>query len=96
MEVLELAEDVRMVNPSCPECAGAMESMGRGKGYRCRRCGHRDPNLEKQPVTVDRGLEVGLYIPPPKAQRHLTKPLSRYGREKEYLPGDLFQPWHGV
>ena len=96
MEVLGLAEDVRMVNPSCPECAGAMESMGRGKGYRCRRCGHRDSNLEKQQVVVDRGLEVGLYIPPAKAQRHLTKPLSRYGREKEYLPGELFQPWHGV
>lgn len=96
MEVLGLAEDVRMVNPACPECAGAMESMGRGKGYRCRRCGHRDSNLEKQPVVVDRGLEVGLYIPPLKAQRHLTKPLSRYGREKEYVPGELFQPWHGA
>lgn len=96
MEVLKLAEDVQMVNPACPECAGAMESMGRGKGYRCRRCGHRDSNLEKQPVVVDRGLGVGLFIPPAKAQRHLTKPLSRYGREKEYLPGELFQPWHGV
>jgi tRNA(Ile2)-agmatinylcytidine synthase len=73
-----------------------MESMGRGKGYRCRRCGHRDSNLEKQPVVVDRGLGVGLFIPPLKAQRHLTKPLSRYGREKEYLPGELFQPWHGA
>ncbi len=96
MEVLKVAEDMRMVNPACPECSGAMESMGRRKGYRCRRCGHRDSNLEKQPVVVDRGLEVGLYIPPLKAQRHLTKPLSRYGREKEYMPGELFQPWHGA
>ena len=95
MEVLELAEEVRMVNPSCSECSGAMESMGRGKGYRCRRCGHRDPNLEKQPFVVDRGLELGLYIPPAGAQRHLTKPLSRYGKEKEYIPDVLFKPWHG-
>ena len=95
MEVLGLAEDVRMVNPACPECSGVMESMGKGKGYRCRRCGHRDSDLGKQSVVVDRGLEVGLYIPPAGAQRHLTKPLSRYGREKEYTPGELFQPWHG-
>ena len=96
MEVLKLAEDVQLVNPACPECSGTMESMGRGKGYRCRRCGHRDSNLEKHPVVVDRGLEVGLYIPPAKAQRHLTKPLSRYGMEKEYMHGELFQPWHGA
>ena len=96
MEVLGLAEDVRMVNPSCPECSGAMESMGQGKGYRCRRCGHRDSDLEKQPVVADRGLEFGVYMPPAGAQRHLTKPLSRYGREKEYVPGELLQPWHGV
>jgi len=95
MEVLGLAEDIRMANPVCPECSGAMESMGRGKGYRCRRCGHRDSNLEKQQVVVDRGLKVGLYIPTAGAQRHLTKPLSRYGREKEYTQGELFQPWYG-
>jgi tRNA(Ile2)-agmatinylcytidine synthase len=96
MEVLELSEDLQMVNPACPYCAGAMESMGRGKGYRCRRCGYRDSKLGKQPVVVDRELEVGLYIPPAGAQRHLTKPLSRYGKEKEYVPGELFQPWHGA
>ena len=93
MEVLRLAPDVRYVNPSCPSCGGGMESMGQGKGLRCRRCGLRDGQLRKLTVEVDRPLEPGLYIPPPKAQRHLTKPLARYGREKEYVPGELYEPW---
>jgi tRNA(Ile2)-agmatinylcytidine synthase len=94
MEVLRLAPDVLLVNPACPSCGGSMESMGRGKGFRCRRCGFRDGELRKLPVEAERPLEPGLYIPPPKAQRHLTKPLARYGREKEYAPGELYEPWH--
>jgi tRNA(Ile2)-agmatinylcytidine synthase len=94
MEVLSLATDVRHVNPTCPSCGGSMESMGREKGFRCRRCGLRDGQLRKLVVELERQLKPGLYIPPPKAQRHLTKPLARYGREKEYIPGELYEPWH--
>jgi len=94
MEVLSLASDVRHVNPSCPSCGGSMESMGREKGFRCRRCGLRDGRLRKLVVEVERQLELGLYVPPQKAQRHLTKPLARYGREKEYIPGELYELWH--
>jgi len=94
LEVLRLAPDVRRVNPSCPGCGGGMESMGRGKGFRCRRCGFRDGQLRKLAVEEERSLELGLYVTPPKAQRHLTKPLARYGREKEYVPGELYEPWH--
>ena len=94
MEVLSLAPDVRRVNPSCPDCGGSMESMWREKGFRCRSCGFRDGRLRKLAVEAERQLEPGLYIPPPKAQRHLTKPLARYGREKEYVPGELHEPWH--
>jgi tRNA(Ile2)-agmatinylcytidine synthase len=94
LEVLRLAPDVRHVNPSCPSCGGGMESMGRGKGFRCRRCGFRDGQLRKLAVEEERSLELGLYVTPPKAQRHLTKPLIRYGREKEYVPGELYEPWH--
>ncbi len=82
LEVTGLAADIRLVNPSCPICGSGMESMGTRKGFRCRRCGHRDGSMEKEEVEMERALERGLYIPPPKAQRHLTKPLSRYGREK--------------
>ncbi len=95
LEVLRLAPDLRQVNPLCPECGGGTESMGRGQGYRCRRCGRRHRGLTKRVVEVDRGLVPGLYLPPPRAQRHLTKPLERYGKEKSgYVPGGLYEPWH--
>jgi len=95
LEVLHLAQDIRLMNPLCPECGGGMESMGRGKGYRCRRCGFRDQGLTKRVVEEARGLALGLYLPPPRAQRHLTKPLERYGREKNrYVHGELYDPWH--
>ena len=97
LEVLHLAPDIRLFNPLCPECGCRMESMGRGKGYRCRRCGLRGPSLTKQVVEVERGLAPGLYIPPPRAHRHLTKPWERYGREKSlHIPAGLYEPWHRV
>lgn len=95
LEVLRLAPEVRLVNPVCPACGGGMESMGRGKGFRCRRCGFRDGRLRKRAVEVERKLALGLHVPPPRAQRHLTKPLERYGRERSgYVAEELFEPWH--
>ncbi len=82
------------MNPRCPRCGRGMESMGFEKGHRCRKCGFRGPDLEKVELTIARGLEPGLYLPPPRAHRHLTKPLERYGREKEHEPGPLHEPWH--
>lgn len=95
LEVLRLAPDMRFVNPSCPACGGGMESMGRDKGFRCRRCGYKDGRLRKKAVEEERRLEPGLHIPPPRAQRHLAKPLVRYGREKGgTAPEELYEPWH--
>ena len=82
LEVRGLARDLSEVNPKCPECGGSMESMGRGKGFRCRRCGFRGPKMEKATVELERQIETGLFMPPPRAQRHLSKPKVRYGREK--------------
>ncbi len=82
LEVLGLARDLRKVNPTCPECGGSMESMGRGKGFRCRRCGFRGSKMEKLTVELERQIDEGLFMPPPRAQRHLSKPEVRYGREK--------------
>jgi tRNA(Ile2)-agmatinylcytidine synthase len=56
--------------------------MGRNKGYRCKKCGHRDKKAVKITRPIIRGITEELYMPPPRAHRHLTKPLSRYGIEK--------------
>jgi len=85
LEVLDLAQEVVYANPFCPACGGRMESTGRGEGYRCRRCRFREPLGQQVSSTVARLIERGLYLPPARSQRHLSKPLGRYGLERPYL-----------
>ena len=94
LEALSLAVEQRLVNPRCPACGGATESMGRGQGLRCKKCGHREVGLTKVTEEVPRGIKPGIYLPPPRAERHLTKPFKRYGREHRGTPEKLAAPWH--
>ncbi|RLG85748.1 MAG: DNA-binding protein [Thermoprotei archaeon] len=85
--------------PICPICGASMESLGRGKGYRCRRCGFRTKDVSKRRACLPRLVSRGLYAPPPSAMKHLTKPPSRIGREKLYIrriPLDLGSPYLNV
>ncbi|MCL2148887.1 MAG: tRNA(Ile)(2)-agmatinylcytidine synthase [Methanomassiliicoccaceae archaeon] len=70
----------KVSNPSCPGCGRAMESVGRGKGYRCRGCRESAP----APVVrkAARWVREGWYEPPEAARRHLSKPLRRMGEEQ--------------
>jgi tRNA(Ile2)-agmatinylcytidine synthase len=95
LEVLSLAEKVKLKNPRCPECGGGTESMGSGQGYRCKKCGYRGKELAKEVIVEPRELKLGVYLPDRDAHRHLTKPLERYGRERPYVEGPLFEPWTG-
>ena len=81
--VLELAEIIEMRNPLCRNCSKRMKSEGKDKGFQCKRCKLREPyTIQKANIHLPRKIQVGLYIPTPKAHRHLTKPLHRYGLEK--------------
>lgn len=75
LEVVRLAALVRATPPKCPACGRNMESAGRGRGYRCRRCGAR----RRMPVfgLAERGIGPGLYEVPPSARRHLAKQIIR-------------------
>jgi tRNA(Ile2)-agmatinylcytidine synthase len=95
LEVLKLARDIKLVNPHCPECGRSTESMGKEQGFRCKVCGNRKIGFTKVEEEVKRSLQLGVYLPPIRAERHLTKPLKRYGRERTYTPTPLHQPWHG-
>lgn len=90
--ILKLKEKLIQVNPRCPSCGKRMESAGRGQGYRCRRC--KTVCSSKLNLRMERGMEPGLYLPPPRAHRHLTKPLRRYGREKNSPPKNMIEVWH--
>jgi tRNA(Ile2)-agmatinylcytidine synthase len=78
LEVLSLAEDIRYENPRCPDCRLRCESMGRAKGFRCRRCSTRYPGASRIAIVKKRGISAGIFLPPPRAHRHLTRPASRY------------------
>lgn len=65
-------------NPICTKCGKHMKSVGKGKGYRCIKCGttakEEDATFEK----VERGIKPGFYEVDVVARRHLSKPLKRF------------------
>lgn len=69
--------------PRCPYCGGSLESLGRGRGRRCRSCGtvFRAVEVEHLLATGERGI----YIPRPGEWRHLFKPP-----DLEAWPSSLF------
>ena len=85
LSVLELASTFDIINPVCKICNKRMKSEGRNKGYQCDKCKFKDSRAAKILIAKERSIRTGLYIPTPKAHRHLTKPLQRYGIEKSQL-----------
>jgi len=94
LRILKLARKVTLRNPPCPKCGRRTESMGRGQGFRCGKCGLRSPRLRKVALEAPREVREGLYVTAPRSQRHLTKPLCRYGREKSRSSGKMIREWH--
>lgn len=84
LDVLSLLT-TSQVNPSCPKCGKRMKSEGKNKGFQCKRCGTKKNSLTK--VYILRKVSPGIYLPPPRAMRHLTKPFQRYGQEKASWDG---------
>ncbi|HZY93702.1 MAG TPA: tRNA(Ile)(2)-agmatinylcytidine synthase [Candidatus Bathyarchaeia archaeon] len=75
LEILQLADDLRFFNPVCAGCNARCESMGRNQGFRCRKCGRKYPDSSRVPVLQYRTLVPGMYLPPVRARRHLTRPI---------------------
>jgi len=94
VKILKLAPKIVFHNPLCPRCGRRMESMGTGKGFRCGKCGFRSLELKKIAVQEQRNVKKELYITSPRSQRHLTKPLCRYGHEKFGKPEEMIKDWH--
>jgi tRNA(Ile2)-agmatinylcytidine synthase len=95
INILALAPKIVLQNPMCPKCGKRLKSMGKGKGFRCEKCGARFNDAEKVQTAVERGLKAGLYVTSTRSQRHLTKPLSRYGLEKHHAEAKgMIENWH--
>jgi len=80
--------------PKCPECGKRMKSAGRGQGFKCVKCGYKDLEITKIETPHERELHTGLYLPPARAQRHLTRPFSRISRKNSGVPKELATKWH--
>jgi tRNA(Ile2)-agmatinylcytidine synthase len=85
LEVTGLVDTVRVENPSCSSCGTRCESMGKGQGFRCRKCKVRLPKTSRVQRLELRKITLGAYLPPPRAHRHLTKPASRNGIHRQTL-----------
>ncbi len=83
IEIRHLIDKFVLENPPCPSCRKHMKSAGIGQGFRCAKCSIVSRNYRKLLVKRSRSVSPGTYAPALKAHRHLTKPLSRYGREKK-------------
>ena len=95
INILRLAPKVELENPFCPNCGKRLKSMGKNQGYRCEKCGGKYADLTKQKIDVCRQLKLGLYVTSTRSQRHLTKPLRRYGLEKtQNEPKLMITKWH--
>jgi len=82
IRIIKLAFTFVLRNPICPVCGKRMKSMGKGQGFECKKCGFHGRNLKKSVLEKERLIKPGLYVTSPRSQRHLTKPLRRYGLEK--------------
>jgi len=74
IDVLELVEKVDRENPVCASCGGRYESMGRGQGFRCKKCRHRNYTTATIRTASARNLELNTYTAVVAARRHLTRP----------------------
>jgi len=82
IKITSLAPVYEYLNPIC-DCGKRMKSAGKGKGYKCPRCGSKMPTGSEEDVEVREKREIGrmikpgFYEVPPSARRHLSKPLVR-------------------
>ncbi len=77
VEVISLAPLTKKENPKCPKCGKRMKSEGKNKGYSCKACKLKAPPAAAKTVKLDRGIERGRFEVPPRARRHLARPLVR-------------------
>ncbi|MEJ2272594.1 MAG: tRNA(Ile)(2)-agmatinylcytidine synthase, partial [Candidatus Bathyarchaeota archaeon] len=94
IDILHLEPMISFVNPICPECGKRLKSNGTNQGFKCNKCGFSSLKCSKLPQKIERELECKLYITSPRSQRHLTKPYSRYGKEKTCPPNQLIENWY--
>ncbi|MCW3974980.1 MAG: tRNA(Ile)(2)-agmatinylcytidine synthase [Candidatus Bathyarchaeota archaeon] len=78
LEILKLAPLFDKVNPLCEKCGKRAKSAGKSKGFICKKCKKKFPENSIILKQKEREIKVGIYEVPPRARRHLSKPLIRF------------------
>lgn len=96
INILSLPPRKKFQNPICIKCGRRLKSLGKNKGFRCDKCREKFPTKKKEEINIKRKIEKGLHITSVRSQRHLTKPLRRYGLEKTCQEKIIMiDRWHG-
>jgi tRNA(Ile2)-agmatinylcytidine synthase len=93
MVICQLADKIEYSNPLCEKCGKRMKSAGKGQGYKCSKCGHKDRHAKKLSQKLPRDLNEGYYLPRPSAQRHLTRPICRVDKYNHFST-EMIEKWH--
>ncbi len=72
---------VKLGNPKCPICGLSLKSLGKRRGYYCKRCNIEIVYLHKIIKEYDNKDEQLLSLPYLSEFRHLMKPIDRIGVE---------------
>lgn len=83
LRIIKLNKNIELKNPECNICGKRMSSKGRDQGFHCASCNITDKKIKKIKIENKRLIQLGLYLPPPRSQRHLTKPHQRYLIQKK-------------
>ncbi len=95
INIIDLKIKTSFENPLCPQCGKRLKSMGKNQGFHCEKCKGKFGQLQKKEKAVPRLIRPGLYITSTRSQRHLTKPLRRYGLEKHAFDhAPMIEGWH--
>jgi len=93
-EILKLKDRILLSNPFCTSCQKRLKSQGKNQPFRCVHCKIVYPKSTKIMEKINRNITTKLYLPPLGSQRHLTKPLHRYGLEKEFYNNIICKNWN--
>ena len=94
IKIIKLWKKIIRKNPLCKKCNKSMKSKGRNNAYKCIKCGSESNIIRK--IIRNRDIQNGLYLPVPSAQRHLIKPIERYGNEKHKDSTKLRGNWFKI
>jgi tRNA(Ile2)-agmatinylcytidine synthase len=77
MKVLRLAPSwKKLSNPVCPSCGHSTSSLGKGKGFRCKKCRVTVPSESAPSAPETRADFRGTHMPTFSARRHLAPLLG--------------------